>query len=340
MKENIEDYRKDGLINLDEYFKNNPSDFTYPYYINGYDENNFWTRVGMEDEEKFVYVKPRNNNYEDAKFNVYSELVYEELMKQVGIKCASFDIAQYDGCYSTISENMLDYYPQNEFIINSSELLESRKYPKMSNEYDIEDLYDSIDEYCRCEFLGRDVSEKCIKDLQKTLIADIFALSTDRNVTDYDFIAGTDYDGNEVLELAPLCHNTYALGSNFTDDEIYEMLDNEDMLADKIDDCHFTAGVPEYKRDYNNSYWEDTLYYLMDEDEENYRFAKECAYNMDIEKAISNVEERIHSKIPSAYKLFMNEVWKNRLQRICECIGLDYYKVIDSKDIKLEMEEI
>lgn len=340
MKENIEDYRRNGLINLDEYLKNNPSNFTYPYYINGYDENNFWTRVAKEDEEKFIYVKPRNGEYKDMQFNVYSELVYEELLKQVGIKCVSFDIAQYDGCYTTISENMLDSYPQNEFIINSTELLESRKYPSMVNEYDIEDLYDAIDEYCRCEYIGNDISKKCIRDIQKTVVADIFALSTDRDVKDYDFIAGIDYDGAEVLELAPLCHNTYALGSNFTDDEIYEMLDNEDMLADRIDYCHFDAGVPEYKRDYNNSYWEDTLYYLMDEDEENYRFAKECAYSMDIEKAIYNVENKINAKIPSTYKLFMNEVFKNRLQRICECIGLDYYKVIDSKDLEQEMEEI
>lgn len=340
MKENIEDYRKDGLINLDEYFKNNPSNFTYPYYINGYDEKNFWTRVGKEDEEKFIYVKPRDNESFDMQFNVYSEPVYEELMKQMGIKCASFDIAQYNGYYSTISENILDSYPQNEFLINSTELLESRKYSNMSKEYDIEDLYDAIDEYCRCEYLSDKVSKKCIKDIQKTLVADIFTLSTNRNVSDYDFIVGVDYDGNEVLELAPLCHNTYALGSNFTDDEVYEMLDNDDMLANRIDYCYFDAGVPEYKRDYNNSYWEDTLYYLMDEDEENYRFAKECAYSMDIEKAIASAEERIKSKIPSAYKLFMNEVWKNRLQRICECIGLDYYKVIDSKDVKFEMEEI
>ncbi len=339
MKEYIEDYRKDGLINLDEYFKNNPSDFTYPYYINGYDENNFWTRVGKEDAEKFIYVKPRKNEYADMQFNVYSELVYEEFLKQVGIKSATFDVAQYDGNYATISENILDKYPENEFIISGTELLESRKYSNMLNEYDIEDLYDAIDEYCRCEYLDKDMAKKCIKDIQKVAIADLFTLSTDRAVTDYDFIVGADYNGNEVLELAPLCHNTYALGSNFTDDEVYEMLDNEDMLADRLDYCYFDAGIPEYKRNYNYSYWEDTLNYLIDEDEENYRFAKECAYNMDIDKAINEVEKRIHSKIPSQYKLFMNEVWKNRLQKICECIGINYYKVIDSKDIELEMEE-
>ena len=33
MKENIEDYTRDGIINLDEYFLNNPSQFTYPYFI-------------------------------------------------------------------------------------------------------------------------------------------------------------------------------------------------------------------------------------------------------------------------------------------------------------------
>ncbi len=340
MKENIEDYRKDGFINLDEYFRNNPSSFTYPYYIDGYDECNFWTRVRREDDEEFIYVKPRKNDYTNNKFNVYSELVYKELLKQVGIKTADLDLALYDGDYATISPNVLKMYPENEFIINGSELLESRKYANMSKEYDIEDLYDAIDEYCRCEYLDKDTMNKCIKDIQKVAIADIFTLSTDRNSNDYDFIVGTNDKGEEVLELAPLCHNTYALGSIYSDDEIYEMLDNQEMLNDRIDSCYFDAGVPEYKRDYNYSYWEDTLYYLIDEDIDNLAFARSCATEMDINKAIRNVENSIGSTIPSQYKLFMNQIWNNRLKSICECIGIDYYRLIDSKEQEYEREEI
>lgn len=340
MKENIEDYRKDGFINLDEYFRNNPYSFTYPYYIDGYDECNYWTKIGKEDDEEFIYVKPRKNDYINNKFNVYSELVYKELLKQVGIKTVDLDLALYNGDYATISSNLLKMYPENEFIINGSELLESRKYANMSKEYDIEDLYDAIDEYCRCEYLDKDTMNKCIKDIQKVAIADIFTLSTDRNPNDYDFIVGTNDNGEEVLELAPLCHNTYALGSIYSDDEIYEMLDNQEMLDDRIDSCYFDAGVPEYKRDYNYSYWEDTLYYLIDEDIDNLAFARNCATDMDINKAIRNVENSIGSTIPSQYKLFMNQIWNNRLKSICECIGIDYYRLIDSKEQEYEREEI
>ena len=90
------------------------------------------------------------------------------------------------------------------------------------------------------------------------------------------------------------------------------MLNDEDMLADRVELCYSDTGVPESKRDLNYPYWEDTLYYL--------------------------IEEKIGVKIPIEYKEFMYEIWSNRLQNICECIDIDYYKIIDKENI--EMEEI
>lgn len=340
MKENIEDYKKDGIIDLDEYFLNNPSDFIYPYYIDGYEERNFWARVRKEDEEKFIYVKPRNSKYVDNDYNIYSELIYEELMKQVGISTIASDLSKFDEDLATISDNILEKYSYDEFMINGSELVESKRYPTIDNDYNLEDLFDSIHEYCLAEGIDESMEQKCINDIQKVCVADIFSLSTNRTLTDFDFIVGKDENGEDVIKLAPQCHNTYCLGSNFSTEEIYDMLENDDMLADKINLCYFDAGVPEYKRDYDYTYWEDTLYYLLDENEENVQFAKKCAENMDIDKAIKSVENKIQNKIPSEYKEFIYSSWNNRLQNICECIGLDYYKLIDNKNYEKEMEEI
>ncbi|MBO5478020.1 MAG: hypothetical protein J6A15_09775 [Clostridia bacterium] len=339
MKENIEDYRKNGYINLDEYLINNPEGFTYPYYIDGYDEKNFWTKVASKDKEKFIYVKPREKDYLNNEYNVYSELLYEELMKQVGIKNVSFDMAQYDGSMATISENMLNEYSNNQFIINGSELLASKTY-RTEDEYNIEDLFDSIHEYCNAEYLEEDVEEKCISDIQKVCIADIFLLSTDRKATDFDFIAGIDKKDEEDLVLAPLCHNTYALGSNFSKDEIIEMLDDYDMMSERINLCYFDAGIPEYKRDYDYPYWEDSLYYFVDEDEKNLDFAEECAKKLNIDDAITKVERRINTKIPEEYKEFVRTAFDTRLRNICQSLNLDYYKIMDNKYYEYEMEEI
>ena len=120
MKENIEDYRRNGFINLDEYMLNNPEGMVYPFYIDGYDEKNFWTRVKKDEEEKYIYVKPRELEYTNNEYNVISELLYEQIMKQVGIKTVDFDIANYDGNLATISDNLLDKYGKNEFLINAS----------------------------------------------------------------------------------------------------------------------------------------------------------------------------------------------------------------------------
>lgn len=337
MKENIEDYRKDGFINLDEYLINNPENFTYPYYIDGYDEKNFWTRVGKEEKEKFIYVKPREYDYLNNEYNVFSELLNEELMNQVGIDNVKFDIAKYDGNVATISENILDKYGKNQFIINASELMIG-KMSKTEEPRDLEDLFDSIHEYCIAQYLDEDIEENCIEDIQKVCIADIFTLATDRDANDFDFIAGINNNNEESLLLAPLCHNTYSLGSNFSKDEIIEMLEDEDILNEKINLCYSDAGVPEYKREYDYSYWQDTLYYLVDESEDNFYFAKECAEKMNIDEAILNVEKKINSKIPEEYKSFVKIAFDNRLRNICESLSLDYYKIMDNKYYEYELE--
>lgn len=337
MKDNIEDFRKNGFINLDEYLLNNPENFTYPYYIDGYDERNFWTKVAMNDKEKFIYVKPREKEYLNNEYNVYSELLYEELVKQVGIKNVSFNLAQYDGSMATISENMLDNYSANQFLVNGSELLGSKYYMR-NDEFSIEDLYDSIYEYCKAENLDDEVYEKCIEDIQKVCIADIFLLSTDRKPTDFDFVAGINKKGEEDLTLAPLCHNTYSLGSNFSKDEVIEMLDDVDMMVDRLNLCYFDAGIPEYKRDYDYPYWEDSLYYFVDEDEKYLDFAEECAQKFNIDDAILKVEKKINSKIPAEYKEFIRTAFDTRFRSICQCLNLDYYKIMDDK--YYEMEEI
>ena len=117
-------------------------------------------------------------------------------------------------------------------------------------------------------------------------------------------------------------------------------LDDDDMLADRMNLCYFDAGVPDYKREYEYPYWEDTLYYLIDKDEENLNFARECANNMNIDEAIKCVEKKIDAKIPFEYKEFVRVIWDNRLQNICECLGIDYLKLMDNKYYEKEMEEV
>ena len=70
MNENIEEYRKDGIIDLDKYLLSNPSEKAYPYFIDGYEENNFWLKVKRGGEEKYIYVKPAKNEYLDNNYNI------------------------------------------------------------------------------------------------------------------------------------------------------------------------------------------------------------------------------------------------------------------------------
>lgn len=338
MKENIKDYRKNGFIDLDEYLSNNPEFQEFPYYLYGYEQKNFWTNVGGEDKEKSVYVKPRNYDYLDNEYNVYAELLYSELMRQVGINTANIDLAMYNGCPATYSENILENVDLDTFILSADELLE-QKYFDDTNNSSIEDLYDAIHQYCEYTGVSREYEDRCIRDIQKVCIADIFALSSARTPQDLDFIAGTDKDGNEIIALAPICSNSYSLCSNFSKDEMLDMIDDEEIMQERINLCYCDTGVPDYKRDFNYSYWEDSLLYFVEESEENLEFARECAEKMNIDKAIKNVENRVTANIPDYYADFVRTVFDARMRQICSSLDLDYYKIMDNKYFEYEMED-
>lgn len=330
MKENILDYKRYGYIDLDEYLENNPDCRMFPEYIDGFSSMNFWTKVRKEDEEKYMYVKPRYYDEPEGEYDVYAEMIYAEMLKQVGLETADYDLAMYDGVYATVSDNIVENYDENQFLITGDDLLASKVY-FMDEAPNIEDLYDAIYRYCDAEQIDEKQAYDCVLDMQKQAIADIFTLSTNRDATDFDFIAGLNEEGKEGITLAPSCHNTHALGSNFTYDDIEEMMLSPELLSERSDLCYIDAGIPDFKRNYEYPVWQDSLYYLIDEDESNFEFAQKCVTDMDIDKAIYNVEEKIDCPIPEEFKFFMRMLTTQRLKDICRSLDIDYSTIEENK---------
>ncbi len=117
------------------------------------------------------------------------------------------------------------------------------------------------------------------------------------------------------------------------------MLDDSDDMEQRLDLCYTDLGVPEDKIEDNYLYWEDSLYYFIDSDEELMDFAELCAQRFNIDEAISSVEKRIKSKIPQEYKEFVRASFDQRFRALCDCLELDYYKLMDDKYYNYEMEE-
>jgi len=336
MKENIENFRESGFLNLDEYLKRNPENFVYPYYLEGYNGDNFWTRIRKEDEEKFVYVKPRELHLENE-YNTYAELIQEEVLKQVGIKTAHYDLAKYNNNVATISDNALGDYDKELFLLNSSELLSRSSYIS-DDTNDIENIFRVIHEYCESEGLGQEIEEKCKKDIANICVANTFLMSTNQTLDDFDFVVGMDKNGEEKMLVSPVCHNSYCLGSNFTKNDIEEMLENSEIMKERIDLCYTDVGISEELRDTSYPYWEDSLYYMIEEDEDVLEFATYCANKINIDDAINKVEERIEADIPKEYKDFVRVSFYERLDKICSSLNLDYYTIMDNKIIDGNME--
>lgn len=337
MNENIYDYKRSGYIDLDAYLANNPACRMFPNYLDGFDSTNFWTVIRKEDKDTYMYVKPREYDTPEGEYNAYTEMVYAELLKQVGLKTAEYDLAMYDGSYATMSDNLLNEYSKDQFLVTGEDLLASR--PFIAGDIpNIEDLYDSIYRYCDAECIDNQVAYDCVLDIQKQCIADIFTLSTKRDAIDFDFIAGLNKDRKESIEVAPSCHNTYALGSNFDIEELEDMILNPEILDDRCDLCYTDSGIPDFKRNYTYPQWQDALYYLVDEDESNFEFAQKCVTDMNLDKAIYNVEEKLDAPIPEEFKYFMHVLMDQRLKDICRSLDISYDVI--SRNKKENIEEV
>ena len=117
------------------------------------------------------------------------------------------------------------------------------------------------------------------------------------------------------------------------------MLDNCEDMEQRLDLCYTDLGIPNEKIDDNYLYWEDSLYYFIDKDEELEEFAKYCAQRLNIDEAILNVEQKTQSKIPEEYKEFVRASFDQRFRALCDCLNLDYYELMDEKYYEYEMEE-
>ena len=104
-----------------------------------------------------------------------------------------------------------------------------------------------------------------------------------------------------------------------------ELLENISKIAKHVADTGWTIA--------NGGGYTGIMGYVVEE------FAKYCAERMNIDEAILKVEEKTKSKIHQEYKEFVRASFDQRFRALCDCLDLDYYKLMDEKYYEYEMEE-
>lgn len=248
--------------------------------------------------------------------SAYSELIVEKLARQAGIECAHVDLVRKDGKSGILSYSILkegeQLYSLDSFI---GETCEHAEY------MDIVDLVDVLKktmDSMKKEGLSKQEVQNMVIDMQKRLAFDMFIGETDRHTENISILA--DKDGN--LGLAPLYDNEHSLMLDMDNELLEDLAKNPIGLRRGMDNIDPKISViPESGKQV--SLWRYTLDELCGDDDV-YEFMMDCYENLDIEQAIKDVEEQIHTEIPEYVRTVATKSFEYRKKEIDKVMCMGY----------------
>lgn len=317
--EDLENYRDvEGYINMDEVLSS--EDFDILKETRGsQNRDKFW--ITLEDAN--IMVRTSNLDAENVEYTNYAELIVEELAKQVDIPCAHYDLVKYKGQKGVYTKNVLER--KNESLILAKTLLDQTD---TDDDYiltvSIDDLFKSYNNFRRYDDIQKDQIGKMCLDTAKQAIFETFTMATDSHPENIGYIYYSDGKEKSVT-LSPLFDNECSLMLDQPMERIDEMLENRNLLERYVQLQNQLIVIPESERDEENLDWQDMLFYLCDDSDSCMEFAEKCSKSLDIEKAVENVEKRIHTKLPDKLKEYVKVCFNSRKQMIERdlCIGID-----------------
>lgn len=308
--EQLEKYRdKDGFLNLDVLNLN----FTEDSREKVGKENRLknWvdfsgTEVLLKGESEDVFLDEKQNGA------IYSELIIEELAKQIGLPCAYYDLIKINGKKGTLSKKM--FKDDKTDLISLYSLIGDTKfyedYPEMSEYLEVEDKLYSI---LKQEEIKEEEIISIIKDYRKQMAFFIMTCSIDKHTENVSFFSYINPENKKrKLELSCIYDNENSLLLDTSLQTLEKILKNGLGLQKVVNMLDPKIAVLD--GDYN-SVWKNTLDVLL-EDDEVYDFILDAYENLNVEKALKNVENKIKAPLPNVVKLTSKYVFEFRKKEI------------------------
>ena len=309
--EELENYRdKEGYINLDEL----NLEFTEESREKIGNENRIKNWVDFSGVEALIRGECKIDNKRNG--GIYSELIVEELAKQAGLETAYYDLVKVKGEYGVLSKNILTH--DNDDLITLQSLIGNTKfneeYPEITDYIEVEDkLYKSL----KFEELEKDNIRKIMNDFRKQSAFFIMICSIDMHPENISLITYINPETKQKKQkLAPIYDTESSLMLEIELNILERIQKNGLGLQRNVNmqDPKIAVLEGEY-----SELWKNTLDTLL-EDDEVYYFVMECYDNLNIHKAIQNVEKKIKAPLPQVVKTTATYVYEFRKKEIGKII--------------------
>lgn len=329
----LEKYRnkESGRIDIDAFLKENSvSKMAEPRGASNKEKD--WLKL----EDTDILIRTENLDSEGALYTTYAELIFEELSKQVDIPCAHYDLITYKGKNGVLSQNVIN---KNETLVLMNDLLDCTQ-----REHDIGDdqnihVEDAIKSFHTFHQEYNDFSKEDFKkmsnDFLNMAIFDIYTMSTDRHAENMGIIYLCEGDKTSA-RLAPMFDNECSLMLDSPEEKVDKLLKNRISLMKYVE---MEGQKIYYTEDYENdnyedtgmfdefldnmlkqngadtkemSDWQTTICNISELGESQMNFIKKCDENLNIDKALENVERRIGVKLPEKLCEFVSATFNTR----------------------------
>ena len=304
----LEEYRdENGYIKLDEFLDKNSDSIEYKEEVRGTEKRN---KVWVKYEDETLLLRDENLANYGVLYTVEQELVTEELAKQVGVECAHYDMGIRDGKKCSISYNILDKeeYKQNQLILlDLSLFVEQLEFHQPNDHtYYIKDAMNAIKNFGKKSNVDVKDIESVLKKYLKSVIFDCATGATDRHCQNVGFVYGTDKNTKKpIFDFSPLYDNELSCGSEEPIENVRNYMEDYLAASEAAKNASPCASLVINNDAYDNKKVDvnaKLLNYIVNLDPELYTFFENCINNMDVMKAITEVEKRINAKLPKEYK--------------------------------------
>ncbi len=352
--ESLEKYRNEnGFIDMDKFFAENDTSVEREV-VGNVDRVKDW--ITLEDGTKILLkTEPDIQADNEEQYGiVYADLIYNKLASQACLDTAQTDLIMYKGKKGIYSRDVRE---KNTSLKTLRDYIGDDKSCSAGYEdiTDIEFVHDKLFEALKKSDIPSSNVKEVINSLNKLLVFDIFCMATDNHTENIGFLEGVDSEGNKTISLSKIFdrENSLAIDISFSSmEKITQSITKVAEMA-KVQDPRIAVIIEEEEqeeKDENDffsmlksnvcpeekeSAWEMTLDYLEDYPQI-YDFITSKCMNLDITKAIAEVEKDIKAPLPKCVKEMARKTFEERKEQISYYLGLD----LDMEEAEFEAKDL